>query len=77
MYGPPVDATLYDAVTNICGKDYAFSYLSQARQNGKTVEPFTKVAWNRLKDRRDVMEAFRRLGYQLKEPKPWHPGRDH
>lgn len=76
IYGPPVDAELYDAVTNTAGDDYAFSYLSKARQNGKAVEPFTHVAYTRLRDRQDVVHAFRKAGYTLKEPKHWHPTRD-
>lgn len=76
MYGPPVDADLYDAVTAACDDNYAYSYLSQARQHGMVVEPFTHIAWRRLKENHGAMRAFAKGGYTLKEPVPYYPGRD-
>ena len=76
MYGPPVDAAIYEAVEQECGEDFAFSYLTKARQHGKTVEPFTHIAWTRLRDSFLACKAFREAGYQLKEPTPFFPGRD-
>jgi len=76
MYGPPVDAAIYEAIEQECGEDFAFSYLTKARQHGKLVEPFTHIGWTRLRDNHAAAHTFRQMGYQLKEPVPFYPGRD-
>lgn len=71
-----IDKDVYQAVSEAVSPDFAFSYLVKAKQHGKTIVPHTVVAWQRLLDSTNAMQALKRLDVKLKKPERWHPNRD-
>lgn len=71
-----VDPEIYQAVSEAVSPEFAFSYLVKAKQHHKTIVPHTVVAWERLLDSTNAMQALTRLDVKLKKPERWHPNRD-
>lgn len=71
-----VKDSVYQAVADAAGADFAFSYLIKAKQRGTIVTPHTFTAWKRLLGNKHAMEALHGSGVTLRKPETWHPSRD-
>jgi hypothetical protein len=73
---PPVDADVYAAFLKELGKDWTFSYLSNAGQRGKRIWPWTHVAYTRILGNSAAMSIMRRFGIDVVRPEPFHDARN-
>ena len=67
---------VYEAVVEVAGADFAFSYLLAAKQIANRIRPHTLVAWERIRKNEGVMLLLHKAGIALVKPEPFSPERD-